>query len=185
MNQDIEEKLRRLRKGTGQGGFRSFCKAHRILVGLASIGIAVVMAVSIYAAAAWPSRSLPAGGTVTVNSPVASTVAPNYDFTVTGASYLDFSGSLTSGEVYTKTVSVTVNNTGTDGSSPFVSAAIPTGVVATVTSGSLPSGWTLSGSTGPIVVGGSATLTITLSSVNPVSSGTIDLGSFTVGFTAS
>lgn len=182
MNQDIDEKLRQLRRGRG---FKSFCKAHRIIVGLTSIGLAVVLAVSVYAAATWPSKSLPAGGTVTVNPPAASTVAPVYDYTVTGASYLDFGGSLTSGQVYSKTISVTVNNTGTDGSSPFVSAAIPTGVVATVTSGSLPSGWTLSGSTGPIAVGGSATLSITISSVNPVLSGTIDLGSFTVGFTAS
>lgn len=139
-----------------------------LVLGLIGGGIA-------YASGVLVTKNIAGTGTITVNPP-ASTPA-TYNFTVTNST-LDFSGSVNSGAVYTKTVQINVGNNGTNGTTE--SATINS---ISVSSPDLLSGWTISGSSGTIAVGASEPLNITLTS--PALTGTVVLPNFTITLTAS
>jgi hypothetical protein len=161
-----------------------------VMVVLCVLTAATVLAVT----GGWPvSHNVTGSGTVTVTTaPPTSTITTpvttpsTYDFSVSPTT-IDFSGTATSGDIYTKTITLTITNnsiTGTDGGATTVTsitaAAIPGPSMLT----SLPIGWTCTGTySGSIVPGASDTMNITISSVNPVTT-TTNLN-FTIQLTAS
>jgi hypothetical protein len=123
-----------------------------VLLGLLAGGSVLATSLS------WPAKTIIGSANITV--PIPETIDAVYNFTVSDPT-VDFSGStVTGGGAYSKNASVTINNTGTNGANPFVSAKINS-ITASATG--LPPGWTIIGSTGEILVGSSATLTINLS----------------------
>lgn len=118
-------------------------------------------------------------GTITVQQP--PTVAASYDLTVNTVGPLDFGGAVAlSGDTYSKTVQVSVTNSGVNGSNPVVSAAI-NGVTSMLDSTPVnwPEGATLGGFvTGPIAPGATVNVPVTLSVPNVT--GTVTLPAFTI-----
>lgn len=111
-------------------------------------------------------HNINAVGTVTIN-PV-SVIPSTHDFSYS-PSTVDFSGNVTSGQVFTKTMIVTVTNTsvvGTDGADVNLYSVNSTALAGPA---SLPIGWTLTGDwAGTLSVGASVGVNLTISSVNPV-----------------
>lgn len=142
-----------------------------IVIGL-SVTAVLIATVGVFAALIWPSHDIVGTGTVTVNSPPPPPPPPPIpsvlEFGV--PSSVDFSGSVTSGQVYSVTKQITVTNTstlGTDGADCTLHGL-------SVTAIGLPTGWTLTGSASGLSVapGASTSLNLGLSSVTGVTATT-------------
>jgi hypothetical protein len=150
---------------------------------LIAVAIAAITIISsaglVFATISWPTHNITGGGTITVTGGQQTASVP--DFLVSPTS-INFSGSVTSGNTYSKTISVSVTNNstaGTDGASLTIHNLTATGQ-------SMPSGWTLSGSHTGLTLnpGGSTSLDITLESQNPLTDN-VTLPVFTIVLGAS
>jgi hypothetical protein len=142
--------------------------------------IASILTVGIVAAFV-VTCSIGGSGTITVPTGTHATYGIQV---ISPSAVLNFSGSLPTpdGGMYTKTVTVQVKNTGTDGIGGW------SGESATITSisvGGAPSGFTTSTDwTGTLLAGATTSINITLKSINPVTSTTV-LPAFTVTISGS
>lgn len=135
--------------------------------------IAILAAVLITGAvvAAW-STSCPIGGKGTITVPNGTHATHGIQL-LTSASDLDFSGSFATpdGGMYTKTITVQVKNTGTDGTGYYSGESA---TITAIVAGGAPSGFITSTDwTGTLAVGATSALNITLKSINPVTTTTV------------
>jgi hypothetical protein len=165
--------------------------SRRTLVILAVVAIMLSMA-SVVAAGVVAQQTITGTGTITVTAPSdPDPVAPTFSFSVEPTT-IDFSGSMERNNAYSKTVQVTITNTGTDGKHGGGSATIQgiTAALGTVeTEHNWIEGTSITGTyTGPpLAVGQSGTMDITLSipEGSVTQSGTYTLPNFGINLAAS
>ena len=156
-----------------------------IIVGiLAILVVVIVSAIGIYAADPLATQTVTGGGTISVSTPPVYSFSLYRDSACTLAvTTIDFSGPVTIGTVYSKSVVIDVKNTGTDGTNGGALASINS---MAVTVAGLPNGWTFSASplqSTPVAVGVVQPMTLTLSSIATITS-TTTLPTLTFTFSA-
>ena len=141
--------------------------SRRTLVILAVMAIVLCMA-SVVGAGVVAQQTITGTGTITVTNPPSDPdpVAPTFSFSVEPAT-LDFSGSMERNNAYSKTVQVTITNTGTNGQHGGGLATIQ-GITAELGTVETEYNWiqgiSITGTfNGPLAVGESGTMDITMS----------------------
>ncbi len=144
--------------------------------------MAILFTTAVVYASTLATHTISGHGDLTINAPSGGG-GTTYSFTTDhDTSGVDFTGSVNANQVYNKTVSIIITNTGTGALT--VTGALDPG-------STLPSGWTLTSSTaGPIQPGETAGLSLTVSSVAVIPTQgayptTLGMGTFNILLTGS